>query len=150
MAKSDFTTGREDCKERACPSPRRAVSPSVSRKVPGPSGDPKRHPRRADGSGWAATVCPERQTMPERKVRLTAKSSGWQASEAQILSLHPHSCDDILSLDAEVFGGGKKMFVVGVDFAEAVFLGAGEVEGIGSAEEDIARERGKVFGRLVE
>jgi hypothetical protein len=44
-----------------------------------------------------------------------------------------------------VFGSGEEMFVVRIDLAETVFLGANEVEGIGSAEEDFFGEVRELF-----
>lgn len=38
-----------------------------------------------------------------------------------------------------MFCGGKEVGVIRIDFAKAVFPGAGQVEGTGGAEEDIYR-----------
>ena len=44
-----------------------------------------------------------------------------------------------------MLGGGEEMFVVRVDLAEAVFLRADEVEGVGGAEELLLRQIAIVF-----
>ncbi len=44
-------------------------------------------------------------------------------------------------------GGGKEVLVVRVDLPKAVFLGAGEVEGVGGPEKHGCWERGKVTAR---
>lgn len=50
------------------------------------------------------------------------------------------SFDYVPSLDAEVFGGLEEMGVVGVDFTEAMFLGADEMESFGGAEKYGSRQ----------
>jgi len=51
----------------------------------------------------------------------------------------PCSRNDISAFEPEVFCGGKEVGVIRIDFAKAVFPGAGQVEGTGGAEEDIYR-----------
>lgn len=60
------------------------------------------------------------------------------------------SVEHIPALDPEVGGGGEQVFVVGIDFAEAVFAGTGEVKGVGGAEENTGRELVKPRGRGLE
>jgi len=53
--------------------------------------------------------------------------------------------DHIPPLEAEMLCGGEEVFIVGMDFAEAVILRAYQVKGVRGAEENFCRKDSEVF-----
>ena len=53
--------------------------------------------------------------------------------------------DHIPALEAEMLSIGEEVFLVGMDFAEAVFLRACQVKGVRGTEENFCRKNSEVF-----
>ena len=56
--------------------------------------------------------------------------------------------DHIPALEAEMLSSGEEVFIVGMDFAEAVFLRACQVKGVRGTEENFAGRIAKFFEAL--
>ncbi len=61
--------------------------------------------------------------------------------------------DHVVAFQAEVFGGGQKVRIIGIEDAEAGLCGGGQVDGIGASQKDgggkFLIDVGKALKRLV-